>query len=724
MSISEIQKRKFLENIYRLMYSTGVSPTDTVVRQPDESEVKREFDEYFVANRIGVPLALDVNLFRNISTLDPDLMNLFMARALLNLEVLYDSIDDNTSKLMDVVTVLNKRLNNLKDKRVSLEKRIDDILFSISNTDGYFYSFSDSFVDINNVDISLTTAFVDTENRKVTLPKLKSAAFDFNVPGKISLSNVTYSLFFNGAEVIQSNPLPDVNNVFDGLTNTKSTIEYSSDTIGSCGLVINIPLTTPFVISKLDGKISTGSAVAIVAEIVDGRDSANSQFRRKQSNSDYDRFSFDFAPQNSGLIKLTFIKHEPDYVDQVETKNKYKYTFTIRDLIVSGQYYDSNAVLVSSPISIPAGDTNKVIDAVSIEASNANPEVGTISFFVAQNVDNAQSLSDFSWIPISSSSVNSPSFDQIISFDRSSKSFINIKSDPLDGEIKLYPLSTDSNLSNKNPSTSIYNGVSTYRIGTLPEQLEPYNPYILDAINNFSFKYVSYVSNLYLDKNRWSVILNKKEPNIQVFEPGNIQITNSPSIPVALNLSGISGYLKTSILVDEETIINNIISKSGNAVDWNMAVYLNGTLIADLQSGLASKEITWSFIKGVNDLVITFDSESSVSGSVSLMSGVSISNYGIPFLNYYSYVDPFDFRINRGTQDKVFTIDDYLGNKEILSRNYIQNNSRLYYTTNSPTKVESIRFRADLSRFTNPFGTPSLSSYRIKFKNSIWGSYG
>ena len=42
MSISEIQKKKFLENIYRLMYSTGVSANDKVVSQPDENEIKKE----------------------------------------------------------------------------------------------------------------------------------------------------------------------------------------------------------------------------------------------------------------------------------------------------------------------------------------------------------------------------------------------------------------------------------------------------------------------------------------------------------------------------------------------------------------------------------------------------------------------------------------------------------------------------------------------------------
>jgi hypothetical protein len=716
MSISEIQKKKFLENIYRLMYSTGVSANDKVISQPDENEIKKEFDEYFSANRIGSPLSIDVNVLRNTAKTDPDLMNIFMARSLLNLEFLYDSLDDNTKKLMNVVTLLNKKIKNLKDKRASLEKKIDNLLFSNSNTDGYFYSFSDSFANLDNIDLSFTNAFVDTENRKVTLPKLKSSALDLNSPGKISTTNITYSIYFNGA-IVESKQLPDYNNILDGLTNTKCMVEYSSGQIGSCAMVINIPLSTPFIVSKVDGKLATSSAVTVIAEIIDALTIGGSQFRRKQSNSDYDRFSFDFSPQSSGAIKITLIKNEADYIS--DESNKYTYNFTIRDLIVSGQYYDASAVVVSSPLSIPSGDANKVIDAVSIEAVNGNPSVGDVTFFVAEDVPGAISLSDFNWIPISSSATNDPSYDQVVSFDKSVKSFFNIKSNPSDNEIQLYPLSTNSNLSLINPSTSIYNGVSSYRIGSIPSNVEIYNPFILDAINNFSFKYVSYSSGLYLDKNRWSEILNKRDPNVNIFEPGNIEITNSPSIPIALNLNSISGFLQTSLLVDQETIVNNVVSKSGNAIDWNVAIFLNGTLVADIQSGLPSKEISWNFIPGINDIVVTFDSEGNSSGSISLMSGVSLSSYGTAFLNYYSYVDPFDFRVNRNSEDKVFTIDNYLGNREIISRKYIQNNSRIVYRSNDTRKVEAIRFRANITRFSNPFGTPTLNSYRVKFKNSI-----
>jgi len=719
MNISDIQKKKFLDNVYRLLYSTGISETEKVVRKPDEREVKRLFDEYFSQNRIGVPLGIDLNLLRNTPILDPDLMNILMSRSLLNLEVLYDSIDENTKKLMDTITVLNKKFYHLKDKRAALEAKVDNLLFSLSNTDGYFYSFSDSFANLDNVDLSLTSAFVDTENRKVTLPRLKSSVFEFNAPGAINLQNVTYSTYFNGSVVQEGRSVPDVNNLFDGLTNTHVTIEHSSDSAGACALVLNIPLNTPFIVSKIDGRLSTSSAVAVVAEIVESTNVNNVQFKRKQSNSDYDRFSFDFMPQTSGTIRLTLVKYEPDIIDLTQPNNRYKYIFTFKDLVVSGAFYDANATFVSSPLKIPAGDNNKIIDAVSVECINQNYEAGEVNYFVAVNVAGATSVSDYNWIPISSLGTSNPSFDQIVSFEKSNKITRSLKQNPSENDIALYPISTENNLSTLNPSSSIYNGISVYRIGKIEDSQNLYNPYILDAINQISFKYTTYVPNLYLDKQRWSSIINRTLDNFQVFEPGNIKITNSPSIPITLNLSGISGYLSTSILTQNATSFSSRISRTGNAVDWDMAVYVNGSLLTSMQSGQAYKDVTWQFVEGINEIVVTYDAEGSSSGSISLMNGISLSNYGSVFLNYYSYVDSFDFRINRSATDKVFTIDTYLGNKEILCRSIIQDDSRIIYRSNQESKIESIRFRADLSRFNNQYATPSLISYRVKFKNSI-----
>lgn len=718
MTISSIQKRKFLNNLYQLLYSSGVSNLDSAIRQPKEEEVKREYDEYFSVNNFGVPLSIDINNFRNTPVADPELMNFMLSRMLLNAEVLYDSIYENNEDLMKVVTVLNKRLDNLRSRRVELEKKVDNLLFSISNTDGFFYSFSDSFSNLNNVDLSLTSCYVDTDNGKVTLPKLKSSALDFNAPGKINLNNIKHSLVFNGSPVFTDRVLENASSLFDGLNNTYCNVSHSSNKLGACALILTIPLNTSFIVSKVQGKLSTSSAVTTMVELFDGDDNQNVQYRRQQSNSAYDRFSFDFTPQSTGSLRITFIKYDADARDMSNPSNQYLYNFNIRDLIVSGEYYDSQGTLVSSPISIPLGNENKIIDAVSIDSANSNPEIGQVNFYVAKDVSGATNISDFDWIPVSSVTDSNVSFPNIISFNSSTRSFKAIDNSGSTDSISLYPLSTENNLSVKNPSNSIYTGINVYRIAKINEEINPYNSYILDSINSFKFSYVSYIDGLHRDKSKWSSIINDKSSLYNVSEPGNIQITNTPSVPVVLNLNSISGFLQTKLLTTQESNVSATISRDTGAIDWSMSVYLNGVSIAEFEPGVVSKQVVWNFIQGVNNIELAFDAEGSSMGSVSLMVGDSILRYGTPFLKYYGYVDKFDFRVNRSIEDSVFTIDSYLGNKEIFCRNTINDNSRLYYNNNSQDLVSAIRFRADLSRFSNPFGTPSISEYRIKFKNS------
>ena len=720
MTISNIQKRKFLQNLNQLMYSSGVSNSEKTIRQPREEEIKKEFDEYFSANRLGLPLSIDVNALRNIKTTDPDFMNFMLTRSIMNIEVLYDSVFENNDDLMKVVTILNRRLEDLKSKRVTLESKVDDILFSISNSDGFFYSFTDNFSTLDNVDLNLTSCFVDTENKKVTLSKLKSSPLNFSAPGVVNTSNIKYSIVFNGNMVVENAQLEDANNLFDGLSNTQCAINHRNSLEGICALVLTIPISTSFVTSKVQGRISSPSPITTIAELTSAGANSDTQYRRKQSNSDYDNFSFDFIPQTTGNLRLTFIKYSADSRDVSSPSSQYLYTFNLRDLIVSGEYYDSQGTLVSSPISIPAGNENKVIDSISVDAKNANPEIGNINFFVARNVEGALNISDFDWIPLSSTTVAENGFDKIINFNSVQKKFKTITStSSSEDSMALYPISSQNNLSTINPSTSIYSGINTYRIAEVDSQDSPYNSYILDSVNRIQFYYVSYVNGLNRDRNQWSSILSSNSDTNTFFEPGNIQITNTPSIPVSLNLNGISGYMKTNLICDIENSISTTISRSDNSVLWDMSVYLNGVSITTFESGVSSKDVVWNLRKGINIIEVTFDAVGSSSGSISLMSGESINAYGTPFLRYYSYVDPFDFKSNRTIEDFVFTIDNYLGNKEILSRQAINENSRFVYYNNSENPVSSVRFRADLSRFNNPFGTPSLNNYRIKFKNSF-----
>lgn len=112
------------------------------------------------------------------------------------------------------------------------------------------------------------------------------------------------------------------------------------------------------------------------------------------------------------------MKNEPDFIDGNRV-NRYGYRYGIRDIAISGQYHDKAASFVSSPISLNSNNnSNLVIDAVSLEVDEQSQD-GSIVYFVAENNESAQSISDFSWIPISPEQNIKNSFSQTVNFSGS-----------------------------------------------------------------------------------------------------------------------------------------------------------------------------------------------------------------------------------------------------------------------------------------------------------------
>ena len=184
------------------------------------------------------------------------------------------------------------------------------------------------------------------------------------------------------------------------------------------------------------------------------------------------------------------------------------------------------------------------------------------------------------------------------------------------------------------------------------------------------------------------------------------------------NVSGISILLETKILCSSEKTVRHLFIKNdGISKDWNVAVYINGKPTF-IPSGQLSETIEWNFKEGLNVVRVAIDAEESANGSITLMDDKNLSDYGLVYLDYYSYVDPLEFKKNRSVYDYVFTIENFFGNKEIFSRSDIRSNSRIFYLTNNPNKVEAIRVRADISRSQNPIGSPAIDSFTVKFKNN------
>ena len=277
--------------------------------------------------------------------------------------------------------------------------------------------------------------------------------------------------------------------------------------------------------------------------------------------------------------------------------------------------------------------------------------------------------------------------------------------------------SSQSNISSEiNPITVPYSSVSAYRISFLNSEESVISPYILSGVGNFQHYGLVHSNGkvdatYYKDPNYWSdLIVNSPGQVISSRLEGQISSTTTP----IQNPS--SGLFKTKLLCDEPISITHTIVKEN--YDYNLSVYLNNVLVGDLPSGTISSSIEWDFVAGVNVIEIYYDKSLSTTTGFNLMSGSSLEQYGNIFLDYYTYVDPIEFRRKALGAKPLFTIDNIFGQRQIISNRYIDSGSTLNYFTDKNDTVTSVRYRVSMRRYSDPLQTPAINSIRVRFRNS------
>lgn len=709
MNISTIQKKRFLNNIYKILYSSG--------SKVNESLVKSVFNEYFSVNKPGFPIDINYNILRSTSKTDVDLLNQIMANTVFNVDILYESILENNEKLFSVITSLNKKLESLRNKRLELETRIDDMLFVNSNTDGYFYSYTENFSTADKLDLNLTdSVFFDPTLKNATLSTLNSEQFNVLTLENLSTVNPEFSLYINGQK--SNTPIDPINfsNIFDGLTDTYWSYNIQLPQPQSVSLSILMPVTALSIISKIDGTVYTSSPTNIILRATHQDAAKAVEVKSKNSRGDYDSFSFSIPADRYSLVEIVLQKNEPDYV-QSDTDSPYVYSFGLRELIIGSRYHVKSGFLVSAPISIPVKQNEKlVIDAVSMDAISQVNNGTSLNYYVAADNPLAESIFDFGWKQISPAGSEKEGYSSVVYLDGSSRSNVYIKNSPESNDLQYIPISTDSKNANEiNPTTQVYSEKNVYRIAALDSDVSYYNPVLLGNINSFSNSYFisadsEDVKSVYKDMNFWSSLFAEK-PNTLLNSTLKEQLGSLiPGINTYVN-----GYIETMILRENETSIVHTVLKSSS--DFNLAIYLNGVLIADMPKGTISKAIQWNFISGINRLVVTYDKDFVGQINFSLMENLNISRYGTIFTDVFNYLDPVEYQNKANVNDYYFTIDTVFGRKEILSSNLISGDSNFIFTTKNSFNVQAIRYRVDFNRYDNPFSTPILDNIRIKFKH-------
>ena len=740
MSIENIQKARFIDTIFKMYYALG--------QEPSYNDISILYGQYFSRNKPGQPVALNYRDLDSSSLIDHEKLNRIMSTMLFNVDVLYDSFHEEVESLYQTISSYQFRINNLKSIRAEVEKKVDDHLFSLKNTDGFYYSTTNAFNDTETTDISLTSALVDLDVRKATIPKLSSSLFNYVANIMTTTKNAKVEIFFDGEKKDEQIGI-DFSNAFNGLTNSRwsytsldKTNGYKSSSIGSCVLKITVPIsgTDQNGISTIEGRLVSTKPVDTSVLLVDAQDRANSAYASKSSTGDYDVFSFHFDAKVCSSVEIYLGKIEPDYinVNTDQTKN-YVYDFTIDELVIGSPYYDASAIYVSNPVTIPSNlDSTIMIDAVSIETNDYVPSGCSINYYIAEDVSGAKELNDFDWLPISPTNASGPLNEKIVNFNGAALRSKNVIA-PIGGSIlptasELVRIPRD--VLNRNPIESYfyqndYNniGFNLYRFAKLPTGIDPIRPYILENVSSNQIK-MNLVSGTSLDKATWQEVLSGYRSDI-------ITTSSSRSVPNSqeffstgsseINYGSI--HLSTNLYSQTETVITKNFLKSIDAQYWDVEVYLNGSLLSKIEPGVLSKSITWNFHSGENNLVIIINkstngsngAQTSFVGSISLFEGLSaLSIPGIQiYENYLFYVKIEDLRSLYSNTDNVFSIINYENNKEIVYRREkeIGIGSVVHFYENLNNGITSLRLRADLIRGKEPYSAPAIISYRIKFKH-------
>lgn len=702
IDIPSIQKRKFLNNVYRALYAKGT--------QPNDQDVRRLFSSYFSQNVLGSPVNVNFTELDQENVIDVDILNQLMANTLLNLEVLYDLVWENNNQILSVVTALNNRLDNLRAKRKELEAAVDQLIFSNENSDGYFYSVLDNFATTDKVDLDLSTAYVDTVNGLCSVPVITSDLSSAIAADQITSSSVSMSKYVNGSEVYASSTLSDFDMVFDGLTDTywSTVVEASTPSVAS--IVLDIPISSSFSVSKINLSIMSVSPCSAGIVLTPSDSTQDLVEIIKGSKSDYDKFSFIVPNQRYSRMSLTLYKYEHDELVNGSSL-PYKYRFGISEISIGADYHDKKGVLVSSPLSLPVVDnSNLEISTVGVDVDHSSPEDSLIRYYVAPDVDGAQSVSDFNWYAIEPGDLNGGSFATNISFLSS-----NLKTEYFNSPASSF---SDVVVDNNSDNVNMRNPIpvpfaadkSAYRFKNVPSGLDLYNPFILSGINGVRsyFEYSSSPADLYKSVSYWlgQISDGLVTPDL---------VKNQSVVLNAVRASG-SGFMSCKIMCEDDARTVQTIVKS--SLDFNLSVYLNGNLICDLPRGNISSSIEWNFVRGVNNIQIGYDNFTNFTQTVSIMSGVSLAEYGTIYLDYFTYLDPIEFRRRPFESLNAFTVQDIYGQKQIISTKQIQSNSLIRYYQDVGDVITAIRYRIDMFRGSNPLVTPTVNAIRTKFKHT------
>lgn len=717
MSIQQVQSKNILDFIAKAFFVNGINPTT--------EQLLSNISEFFAKYPTGLPVMPPINLFTSGVKSDNESMNDFMAFVIMNIDTLYEVCADQIDQILVLNTALRTHLDRLKIKRKVSEHRIDDYLMGIFNSDGYFYSFSDSFADTTYIDLNLSNAFIDTLATTASIPSVGSGSTMMDVS---SLADPNVSIKDIDGNILSWNKKTDFVNAIDGMTNTAWYFEVITSSPTTVIATIDIPVSTSNAtsLSRVDliphGVTPVRCGINAVYQKTDLTSYTASFSNQILTSADKMTFIGDQGQNKISRITIQASKTTADYTIKGANANSYAYMFGFKEILITEQVYDSVATLITEPISIPQELRDEAsIDMVSLVTDDYIPTNTSIKYYVAEDIADANNISDFEWREVTPISNLDSNAAKSISFDGSYSISKMIRLTPrASNDIQMISLNTTSvDLAKRNPTSSYFPGLDVYRICEFSEQFLAGTLKLEEGVNTTRVYYTELSDDAIDDDfTFWKKRFDDKDYFLTY---GEIDSGNGFFYGANVGENSKSIYAETFIETEAEfpVFLKECRKADVNSKLWNIRLFLNGREIAKMPVGVNTMTVPWKLKEGVNHIVLmanipaaTVSAPTPYLGVFNIMSDANLYDYGIVKLDNWTYVDPHKMQNNQVNQPNSFTIF----NNEIVSRKQPTNNFNLRFKKDTSSAPIAIRLRADLGRSEqNPAVTPIIDSYRLRF---------
>lgn len=725
MSIRKLQTERVLEDVARALYATGVVPT--------LNEVFAEVGDYFAEFPVGLPLPIPLDYITSKEVSNVEKFNLILAHLSMNLDVLYEVCLGQVDEVMLLTTSLQSYIERLRARRRRLETTIDNYLLSLYNTDGYYYSAADTFSDANLTDFAYTSAYIDTQLGAVTLPTISSLSTRLD-PSLIGEPLVSVSVTTNN--LTRSSTYQTIapwSGAVDGLSNTVWEIQVETDRPSEVVVTLTMPIGNqdntvqlsrvdldPYGISEVQAFMEMGTEGSMGGLIYSG-------FGGKVETNQ-NRMSFIDVLQEVQSFRLTLRKTVFDYNQTGSGTAKYRYVIGLKDLSFVSQVYDNQATFISSPLAIPTDlENDMVIDAVSLAVEEEVQIDTSLVYYIAGDLATASYVGDFNWQRITPVGGNDLDATTVVHFGGANSLQRYIRSSPTGSDLQLIALNnTNPDLRKRNPSPVIIPGVDLYRLATFEDEPITNTMVLEEGVNATRIYYTDVSGDATSGLDWWAPKI--KAGTLPVVY-GRIDIGNEFFYGGDIGESGKSVYVETYIEVDSEreALLAELRKTDANSQSWSIRVFLNGREVGwlpgdNLYTSGASVDkllIPWTLQEGLNHIALiinippgTTNVPNPYIGTISLLGGNHLFDFGVVKLGTWSYVDFFDLQYNQVYEPMTFSIFD----KEIVTRRKPTTNYRLRYSKSTAKGPSAVRLRADLARDDNNMHvTPKLNGYRVRF---------